>query len=400
MTTEPGVLYGIRVIDLTRTTAGLFATMVLGDLGAEVIKQEPREITPRTLGRFLLSERTVGNEDLRTIQTYRNKKSLVLDIKDPLGKEVFYDLVRVSDVVIDNYRPGVMEALELDYDRLREINPGIICASITGFGSSGRHHTRPGFDYIAQAMTGLMTRTGEPGGPPLFPGIPIVDIGTGMFAAHGILAALYSRQHTGTGRRVETCLLDTALAFLYTDGVYYLNREKEPPPPGSKHWALPLPGVYQTSDGHIMVAAVTQEQTRNLLRALGREDILEDTRFDSVEKRVKNRRALQPLVEEAFRTRPTAHWLEALEEADVPFSPVNTIAKAFAEPGVQERDMVATVKYGDTPYHIIGNPIRVSGSPRRYTPPPQWGEHTEQILSSTLGYSQERMNQLREKGVI
>ncbi|MEE9203194.1 MAG: CoA transferase [Dehalococcoidia bacterium] len=400
MTVEPGVLDGVRVIDLTRTTAGLFATMILGDLGAEVIKQEPREITPRTLGRFMLSERTVGSEDLRTIQTYRNKKSLILDIKSPLGKEVFYDLVRLSDVVIDNYRPGVMEKLGLDYDKLREINPRIICASITGFGSSGRHHTRPGFDYIAQAMTGLMTRTGEPGGSPLFPGIPIVDIGTGMFAAHGILAALYSRHLTGTGRRVETCLLDTALSFLYVDGVYYLNREKEPPPPGSKHWALPLPGVYQTSDGHIMVAAVTQEQTRNLMQALGREDILKDDRFDSVEKRVKNRRVLQPLVEEAFRTRPTAHWEEALKQADVPVSPVNTIEKAFADPGVQERDMVATVQYGDTPYRIIGNPIRVSGSPRHYTPPPHWGEHTEQILSSTLGYSKERMSELREKKVI
>ena len=400
MTTEPGVLDGVRVLDLTRTTAGLFATMILADLGAEVIKLEPRKITPRTLGRFIISERKVGSEDLRTILTDRNKKSLILEFKDPLGKEVFYDLVKVSDVVIDNYRSGVMEALGLDYDRLREINPRVVCASITGFGSTGIHHRRPGFDYIAQAMTGLMTRTGEPGGDPLFPGIPIVDIGTGMFAIHGILAALYSRHHTGVGRRVETCLLDTALAFLYTDGAYYLNREKEPPPPGSKHWALPLPGVNQTSDGHIMVAAITPEQTRNLLRALGREELLEDPRFESAEVRVKNRLALRPLVEEVFRTRSTAHWLEALEKADVPFSPVNTMAQAFADPGVQERDMVATVHYDDTDYRILGNPIRVSGSPRHYTPPPHWGEHTEQILSSTLGYSEERITGLREKGVI
>lgn len=400
MSAEHGVLEGVRVIDLTRTTAGLFATMIMGDLGAEVIKQEPREITPRTLGRFILSERTLGSEDLRTIQTYRNKKSLILDIKSPLGKGVLYDLVRVSDVVIDNYRPGVMEALELDYERLRHINPRIVCSSITGFGSTGRYRNRPGFDFIGQAMSGLMTRTGEPGGSPLFPGIPIVDIGTGMFAVHGILAALYAREHTGTGRKVETCLLDTALAFLYTDGVYYLNREKEPPAPGTKHWALPLPGVYRTADGHIMVAAVTQEQTRNLLRAVGQEDLLTDPRFDSVEKRVKNRRVLQPLVEAALSTRSTAHWLDALEKADVPVSPVNTLAQAFADPGVQERDMVATVQYGDTPYRILGNPIRVSGSPRRYTPPPKWGEHTEEILTSTLGYSQEKRDELRRQNII
>ncbi|MDP6511411.1 MAG: CoA transferase, partial [Dehalococcoidia bacterium] len=337
---------------------------------------------------------------LRTIQTYRNKKSLILDIKSPQGKGVLFDLVRVSDVVIDNYRPGVMEALGLDYDSLREINPQIVSCSITGFGATGHHHKRPGFDYIAQAMTGLMTRTGEPDADPLFPGIPIVDIGTGMFAVHGILAALYARQHTGTGRRVETCLLDTALSFLYTDGVYYLNREKEPPPPGTKHWALPIPGVYRTSDGHVMVAAITPEQTNNLFRAMEREDLLEDERFESAEKRVKNRRALQPLVDEVFSTRTTAHWLEALERADVPFSPVNSMAQAFADPGVQERDMVTTVQYDNTPYRIIGNPIRVSGSPRHYTPPPRWGEHTEEVLSSILGYTDEKMEELRGQKVI
>ncbi len=169
---------------------------------------------------------------------------------------------------------------------------------------------------------------------------------------------------------------------------------------GTKHWALPIPGVYRTSDGHIMVAAITPDQTHNLLRALGREDLIEDVRFDSAEKRVKNRRELQPMVDEAFRTHTTAHWLEALERADVPFSPVNSMAQAFADPGVQERDMVATVQYGDTPYRIIGNPIRVSGSPRHYSPPPQWGEHTEEVLSSILGYTDEKMESLRDQKVI
>lgn len=393
-------LNGVRVIDLTRTLAGLFSTMILGDLGAEVIKHEPREVKPNTLGRFVVSSREVDKIDMRTIQTFRNKKSLILDLHKPQGQEVFYDLVRVSDVVINNYRPGVMEALEIGYEKLSGVNPRIIYASITGFGTSGPYAPRPSYDYIAQAFTGMMSRTGELGGHPLFPGVPVADMGTGMFAAHGILAALYARGHTGLGQKVDACLLDTCLAFLCSDGCYTLNRGYEPPPYGTKHWALPLPGIYQTADGYVTIAPISQDQTCRLIQAVGRGDLLEQPEFCEAAGRLKNRRRLQALVEESFRTQPTAYWLEALEKADIPHSPVNTMSQAFTDPHVKGRGMVIEFPYDGRTYKAIASPIRMSGFSTRYNPPPKWGEHTQEILTGILGYSPQRIEALKQNEVI
>lgn len=400
MATRQRALEGVRVLDLTRTTAGLTATLILGDLGAEVIKLEPREVTPFTLGRFIVTERNVDGMDTRTLQTYRNKKSLILELRSPLGREVFYDLVRVSDVVINNYRLGVMDERGLGYEKLREINPRIIYAQLTGFGTFGSYKNRPGFDQIAEAYSGLASRTGEPGRPPLFPSVPIADMGTGMFATHGILAALYAREQTGEGQRVDTCLLDTCLAFLFADGTYYLNTGIEPPPSGTKHWATPMVGCFATSDGHINIMPITQEQATHLLKAVGKGELLQDPQFDTPKKRVARRRDLNLLLQEIFATQPTAHWLEVLKEADVPVGPVNTMSQAFADPAILEREMVVTLPYGGREFKVIGNPIRLSASPTQYDPPPQWGEHTEEILSQTLGYSSERIAQLREQKAI
>ena len=400
MPTRKGALAGVRVLDLTRNTAGLFCTMILADLGAEVIMIEPRQITPRTIGRFLVSRRNVDGLDMRTLHTHRSKKSLTLEIKSPQGQEVFRDLVRISDVVVNNYRPGVMEALELDHPRLVDINPRIISCSITGFGPSGPYRNRPGFDFIAQGMSGLMMRTGEAGSPPLFPGVPVADLGTAMFAAHGILAALYARERTGRGQEVSACLLNTSLALLYADGTYFLNTGIEPARSGTKHWALPLAGVYATRDGHIVICPISEQQVRGLLRAVGKEAVLQEPRFSSPGLRAEHKQELDSLAEEAFLSNTTAYWLERLEKEDVPAGPVNTVAQAFADPHILQGKMVASVPYKNRKYRLLGNPIQMSDGAADHSPPPTWGEHTEEILAGLLNYSPERIAALRQEKLV
>lgn len=393
-------LEGVRVLDLTRTTAGLFGAMILGDLGAEVIKIEPRELTPRTLGRFIITGRSLDGIDMRTIQTYRNRKSFTLEIKKPQGRGVFYDLVRVSDVILDNYRPGVMKALGLDYETLSGINPRIICASITGFGAEGPYAQRPGYDPIAEAMSGLLSLYGEEEQPPIYPGTPMADMGTGMFAAHGVLAALYQRQRTGQGQKVEACLLDTSLAFLYLDGTYFLNTGKLPQRSGATARSGPLVGIFRTQDGYIVTCVQSPEQVRNLCRALGHQEWLEDPRFNSTENRARNREQLNRLAQEVFLTRTTDQWEEAILAADVPVGRVNRLDQAFADPHIQSRGMVVSFDYEGREFRALGSPFRLSGSPPRCEPPPTWGEHTEEVLSTVLRYPPERIESLRQERVI
>ncbi|MEK7848230.1 MAG: CoA transferase [Chloroflexota bacterium] len=400
MAQSAGALHGVRIIDLTRTTAGLFGVTILADLGADVIKIEPREITPRTLGRFATTGRTKGGVDMRVIQTYRNRRSLTLELKHPLGREVFYDLVRHSDVVWDNYRPGVMKALGMDYDTLSNINHRIVCCSISGFGSTGPDAHRPGYDPIAEALSGLIMLTGEPEQPPLYPGTPFADMGTGMFAAHGVLAALYQRQSTGRGQQVEACLLDTSLAFLYLDGTHYLNSGTLPQRTGSKSRSGPLVGIFHTQDGYIVSCVQSQEQVLHLCRALGHEDWLQDPRFNSAANRVHHREELNQLGQEVFGTQSTAYWEEALIRADVPVGRVNTLDHAFADPHIQSRGMVVSTSHAGQEYKALGCPVRLSDSPATYGPAPSWGEHTEEVLTDVLGYGPERLQALRQEKVV
>ncbi|MDP6782273.1 MAG: CoA transferase [Dehalococcoidia bacterium] len=393
-------LEGVRVIDLTRTTAGLYGVTILADMGADVIKVEPREITPRTLGRFIVTGRNKDGVDMRVIQTYRNRKSLTLEVKNPVGREVFYDLVRQSDVVWDNYRPGVMEGLGIDYNTLSQINPRIICCSITGFGSSGQDARRPGYDPILESLTGLISLTGEAEQAPVYPGTPIADMGTGMYGAHGVLAALYQRQHTGRGQKVEACLMDTCLSFLYLDATHYLNSGTLPQPTGSKGRVAPLVGMFQTQDGYVVSCVQSPEQVLNLCRALGHEEWLEDPRFDTSVSRAQNREALNSLAEEVFRTRSTGHWEEALIQADVPVGRVNTLDQAFADPHIQSRGMVVNTSYNGQDYKAMGCPVRLSDSPPQYGVAPTWGEHTQEVLCDVLGYSPERVEGLRQEKVV
>lgn len=397
-----GCLNGVRVLDLCRNTAGLFGGMILADLGAEVIKLEPRQITPRTSGRFRVDQHNmeVGVE-MRMLHTYRNKKSLVLDLKSSKGLEVFYELVKVSDVVLDNYRPGVLEGMKMDYNTLSQMNPRIICASVTGFGSSGPYARRPGYDHIGRATAGLMSLSEWVEGEkiPYYSPVAFVDMGTGMFTAHGVMAALYDRERTGVGQRVEASLLDTSLAFLYLGGVYFLNSGVLPARMGHRP-DRPLSGLWETSDSCILAMTQSQEQQTNLLKALGLGELLSDPRFDTQVKRAQNWKELNELTQGAFRRHPTEYWKQALLEADVPFAPVNTLEQAFADPHVQSREMVVTIPYDGKQYKIIGSPIRHSKYPRSYTPSPTYGQHTEEVLSQVLKYTPQKIHGLKEEGTI
>jgi len=391
-------LAGVRVLDLTRALAGPYGSMILGDLGAEIIKIE--DVGPR---REATGPTSYKGQDAYTMSINRSKRSMTLDLRTDKGKEVFYDLAKISDVVYDNFRPGVVERLKVDYDTLKGINPRIICCSISGFGSTGPYRDRPAYDVVIQGMTGVMSITGEPGRPPVRAGIAISDQGAGMYAAHGILAALYARERTGVGQKVETSLFEATIAQLAYEASIYFVSGIVPGPIGSGHRILPVYQAFQTQDGYIAIAAIGDKYPP-LFKALGREDLLQDPRFTGPAT-PENRAERVALIQEVFLTKSAEEWLKLLVEADVPSGPVNTLDVALADPQVMATEMVATID------HTLGgqikqaaNPIKMSGTPpelrTKFMSPPVVGEHVEEILTRLLGYSKEKIDQLRQEKVI
>jgi len=391
-------LADVRIIDLTRALAGPYGSMILGDLGAEIIKIEAVDSKREFMG-----PTAYQGQDAYNMSINRSKKSITLDTRTENGREVFYDLVKISDVVFDNFRPGVLERLKMDYDTLKKINPRIISCSISGFGSKGPYRDRPAYDVIIQAITGAMSITGEPGRPPVRAGIALSDQGAGMFAAHGILAALYARERTGVGQKVETSLFEATIAQIaYEASIYFVSGEI-PGPVGSGHRILPVYQAFQTRDGYVTIAAVGDKYPR-LFKAMGREDLLQDPRFIGPPT-LENRKERVSIIQEVFLTKGTEEWLQLLIEADVPCGPVNTLDKALADPQVAATDMVVTI---DHPFKgrikQTGNPIKMSGTPpeqkNKFLYPPTVGEHTDEILSRLLGYSTEKLDTFKREKVI
>jgi crotonobetainyl-CoA:carnitine CoA-transferase CaiB-like acyl-CoA transferase len=372
--------------------------MILGDLGAEIIKIEAVNSK-----RGFTGPTAYKGQDAYTMSINRNKKSITLDTRTEKGKEIFYNLVKISDVVLDNFRPGVLERLKMDYETLKEINPRIICCSISGFGSSGPYRDRPAYDVIIQALTGSMSITGEQGRPPVRAGIAISDLGAGMFAAHGIMAALYAREHTGVGQKVETSLFESTLALLaYEASIYFVTGEV-PGPVGSGHRVLPVYQAFQTQDGYITVAAVGDKYPR-LFKAMGQEDLLKEPLFKGPST-LENKKQRNAAIQEVFLTKGTEEWMRLLIEADVPCGPVNTLDKALADPQVAATDMVASIEDGSGgQIRQTANPIKMSGTPSelrtKYSYPPVVGEHTEEVLSRLINYSKEEIEALRQEKVI
>ncbi len=395
-----GPMEGIRVLDLGQSMASWTATMILGDLGADVIRIEPRQGGAKGIHKLVIGYAVDGVE-MRIVHLNRNKRSLTLDLKAPAGKEVFVDLVKKSDVVLNNYRYGVMSRLGLDYERLKQENPRIIYCSITGFGNTGPYRDRPAIDQIGQAISGLIGITREPGKrepgklPNLY-GISLADYGTGLYAVQGIMAALYVREKSGLGQMVDLSLLDCCLALLNYEGTYYLNSGILREPHDSKVWGFPLVGIFETSDDCVMICVVSERHWQSFCKAVGRDDLSQDPRFATAAGRLEHRAELNAVAEEIVRTRTTDAWLELLMKEDIPVSPVNTLDKVFSDPQVQQGDMVNAVQYQGKQYKLVGNPIKMSGTQHQeYDPPPTLGQHTDEILSELLGYSRQKIEELR-----
>jgi crotonobetainyl-CoA:carnitine CoA-transferase CaiB-like acyl-CoA transferase len=393
-------LKGIRVLDLTQYLAGPYGSMVLGDLGADVIKIEPVGM-PHEVRRIGPLEEA-DEHSVCYLGINRNKKAIALDLKKQEGREVFYDLVRVSDVVFDNFRPGILERLAIDYVTLKKINPKIISASSTAYGTTGPWKDRPAYDAVLQAVTGMTSLNGEPDGPPMITGTCVADISSGISSAHGILAALYAREKTGVGQKVEVSMLESCLSLLVFDSAGYLVKGVLPEPRGRNNMVVAPYGMYRAGDGYIMIAA--HRSFEKLCEALDCMELLDDPRFRTMKDRCENAKILNAAIEDHVRTKSIAEWEAIFESADIPFSPVNTMDKTFSHPQVLERDIVAEFDFVlGGKVKTVGNPIKMSDTPpdvrKTFTSPPMPAQHSREVMSEVLGYSSDKIDGLIAEGV-
>jgi crotonobetainyl-CoA:carnitine CoA-transferase CaiB-like acyl-CoA transferase len=391
-------LEGVRILELGQIIAGTYGGQILSDLGAEVIKIETPE---GDLGRIPSVAPYRGHSAL-FLTLNRNKQSVVINLKTDEGRQVFHDLVRHADVVVDNFRPGVLERLKIDYPTLKGINPRIIQCSITGYGASGEYRDFPALDIIIQSMAGYMAVTGEPGRPPVRTGIPIADLCGGIFSSKAILAALFDRERSGEGRHIELSMFDGMLSLLIYMGTMWLTKGELPEPPGSGHmYSVPWQ-AFKCSDGYLVVATRQEVFWGRLCKALDAPELATDARFATNPDRVANRDELVPVLERIFAGRGVAEWMARFREFDIPAAPVNNLDGAFAAPPVGERDMIVEYDHPEVGrVRLPGNPIKMSGMDGTISrPAPLLGEHTDQVLASLLGLAPQEITRLRELGAV
>ena len=385
-------LDGIRVLDFSQVEMGPVCTQVLGDFGADVIKVERKDVGDISRGKLL----PVEGENPIFLSLNRNKRGLALDLKEQAAKEIIYQLIETTDVLVHNFRPDVMVRLGLGYEELSRRNPRLIYASGSGFGPTGPYQHKGGQDILGQAMSGMMMTNAPRGGPPFKAGNPIADFTAGMLLVQGILLALVAREKTGRGQEVYTSLLDGMIASQLQEATYWLNTGR------SFNWGhLPLGGPYPTSDGYIaMIGAFRPNPLRDLCGVLGLEDLSQDPRFSTTQQSIEHGAELKEIIGAAFRTRTSTEWLQALEKIDFLCSPVYTIEEALQDPQVQHNQMVIEFDHPQGKVRAIGSPIKLVDTPatvRHY--PPRLGEHNDEILGQ-LGYSREQIDDLRASGVI
>lgn len=391
-----GPLAGLRVVDCTHMLAGPYCTWLLGGLGADVVKVEMpgRGDFTRGVAPFL------DGESIYFLSVNRNKRSLTLNLKTDPGKALFLRLVETADVLVENNRPGVMARLGFDYARLAAVNPRLVYASVSGFGQTGPDHTKPAFDVVVQALSGMMSITGEPDRPPARVGASIGDIGASLFAAVGILAALQERSRTGRGTYVDVAMLDCQLALLENAVARFLNAGDLPRRLGSRHPLIAPFQAFPTSDEPLVVCVDTEEQWTRLCQALERPELLTDPRFVDGNARLQNHAALEPILIEVFRGRSRKEWLAMLEAADVPCGAINSIAEAVQDPQVVSRGMIVEVPGEGTTGRFSGIPIRTpTYGPGGERPAPRLGEHTDAVLAE-LGLLPGAIAALRRDGVV
>ena len=399
-------LEGIRVLDLTRALAGPYCTMMLGDLGADVIKverpgygDESRGWGPPFVGE---PYGPYPGESAYFVSTNRNKRSITINLKEPAGQEIVRKLIARSDVFVENFRTGVLDGMGLGYEGLRAVNPRLIYCSISGYGRTGPYAARPGYDFVIQAEGGFMGITGPEEGPPYRVGVPIIDITAGMFSATAILAALRARDITGEGQHIDLSLLDTQVALLANVASNYLVGGTPPRRLGNAHPNITPYEAFRARDRWFALAAANQRQWAILCDVIGQPELKDDPRFADNSARVQNRAALRKLLNAAFQAREADDWLDQLREAGLPCGPINAIPEVFAHPQAKPRCLAVeadhptagTVRFPGFPYKLSQTPATV----RR--PPPMLGEHTEGVLVELLGYSTEDIMALQEARAI
>lgn len=395
-----GPLSGLRILAVSQYGAGPFGTLHLADLGAEVIKIED-PATGGDVSRYVVPY-TIEKDSLFFQAFNRNKKSITLNLKTPRGKELFHRLVRISDVVFSNLRGDLPARLGLDYASLKEINPKIVCCSLSGYGNTGPRVKEPGYDYIIQGMAGFMDLTGEPEAPPTKTGLSLVDLSSGFCGALGLMAGVYKAQMTGVGCDVDTSLLDTAVSMTAYLAAWHLNGGFQPARMAKSAHPTFVPSQnFETADGWMVVMCNKQKFWENLCRLLDRDDLKDKEAFGTIEARYRNKSLLLPILEETFKEKTTSEWMELFKKYDVPAGPVNRFNEVFTEPQVLAREMVVEV---DHPHFgavkEAGCPIKVSGHKPVYNRAPAMGEHNREILSGCLGLSDREIDDLRADGVI
>ena len=393
------ILNGVRILDLSQIMAGPFGTMLLADLGAEVIKIENPQ--GGDLSRATLHYTHKG-ESAYYVSFNRNKKSMTLNLRDEKAREIFYELVKISDVVYDNFRSGTLEKLKIDYESLKKVNPKIISCSVTGFGSNSPYKDRPALDLLIQAMGGVMSFTGEPGRPPVRLGYPMGDLGGGIFAALGVLGALYYRQVTGEGQRLDIAMMDAQISLMTYRAQYYFLEKVIPEPIGSGHVSAVPIRAFVARDGKYLVIDSAQEKFfQNLCQVLGIERLGKDPRYSTRNARLKNVGPLMKILEDEFMKKDRDEWLRLLIQGDVPAGPVNNLAEALSDPSVLARNMVVPVDHLGEEIKMVGNPIKMSKTKEeRFKGAPTLGQHTEKILSQYLGYTTDQIHQLKHLKII
>lgn len=395
-----GALSDLLVLDLTRVLAGPYGTMILADFGAEVIKieQPQRGDDTRRWG----PPWTERGQSAYFLCANRGKRSMTLNLKDPRGKEILRRLVSRADILVENFKVGTMEKLGLGYPALSAINPGLIYCAITGYGQTGPHRDRPGYDAVIQAQGGLMSITGTEEGPPLKVGVAIVDVTAGLHAVISILAALHYRERSGVGQMIDIALYDTQLSWLINVASSYLVSGEEPSRYGNGHATIVPYQTFPTADGYLMLAVGNDRQFSDLCQVLGCPQLSQDIRFRHNPDRVAHREILISLLIERLITAPTHHWIEALLDVDVPCGPVNTIPDALADPQAVAREMVQSVidSQGEQS-PTLGPVAKMSRTPPRVgVGPPELGAQSGQILSELLEMGESEVEELRDAGVI